>query len=226
MSPSLVRRVQAGLGCAYLVEGDGGPIVIDTGSPGSAHRILWWLRSLGRGAPCLIVVTHAHFDHYGNAATLRQCTGAPIAIHRADAEAMASGETQLGDVRGRGRLGKWLLPLVETLLRPEPTPADVVLNEGDDLARYGLAATVVHTPGHTPGSISILTTNGLAFAGDLISTTVGARSQHLYAHDWDQIGPSIRRVQAYQPVWVYGGHGLRPVSGDRFQALDPQVPGS
>lgn len=194
-------------------------MLVDAGSPGHEKRILRRVHGLGRGDLRLIYVTHAHLDHYGSAAALRRLTGAPIAIHRADAEAMARGETPIALARGRGKLGRLLLPLAERYLRPEPVQADVLLDDGDELDPYGLDAVVVHTPGHTPGSSCLYLEGRVAFVGDLISTVLGAHAQRTYACDWAALAESLRRVQALAPALVYGGHGGRPISGATFQRL-------
>jgi glyoxylase-like metal-dependent hydrolase (beta-lactamase superfamily II) len=207
------------LGCAHLIGGARGWIVVDSGSPGYGPSIARQIAQLGGGELALIYVTHAHFDHYGSAAALRRLTGAPIAIHRADAEAMARGETPLGSVRGRGWLGKLALPLVEAILHPEPTPADLLLDDGDDLHAYGLDTFVLHTPGHTPGSSSLIVADRLAFAGDLISTTIHPHPQALYACDWTALAQSLARLQALHPAWTYAGHGRRPINDQALQRM-------
>jgi len=80
-----------GMARAYLLESDAGLVLVDAGLPRYERRVL------------------------------RRLTGAPIAIHRADGDAMARGETPLGSVRGRGWLLWALLPPFEPCLRPEPT---------------------------------------------------------------------------------------------------------
>ncbi len=217
--PLAVHSIQMGLSCAYLLEGEGGLVLVDAGSPHSERLILRRLRALGQGRLRLIFITHAHFDHYGSAAVLRRLTGAPVAIHRADAEAMARGESRLGSVRGWGRVGRALFSLAGPLLRPEPTPADLVVDDGHDLGPYGLDGVVVHTPGHTAGSSCLLVAGQLAFVGDLASTAGRPQVQSLYAQDWSLIPGSLARLQALRPEWIYTGHGLRPLSGEAFQRL-------
>jgi glyoxylase-like metal-dependent hydrolase (beta-lactamase superfamily II) len=219
-----VHIIQAGMGCAHLIEGDAGLVLVDAGSPGNEHRILRQMRAVGRRAVGrddlrLILITHAHFDHDGSAAALRRLTGAPIAIHRDDAGALARGETRLGAARGRGIAGQVVLELLGMHLCAEPSPADILLEEGDHLARYGLDAVVLHTPGHTSGSCCLLVERRLVFVGDLLSNNGRPSIQRYYAQDWSIIGDSVDRVQAARPEWVYTGHGRRPMSGETLQRL-------
>jgi glyoxylase-like metal-dependent hydrolase (beta-lactamase superfamily II) len=214
-----IHSLRAGLSVAHLVEADGGWVLVDTGSPGRASRILRALRRLGGGALRLIYITHAHFDHYGSARALRERTGAPVAIHAADEAAMAAGQTPLRSVRGRGWLGRLLLPLAERALGPEPTQADVPLTEGQNLAPYGLDAVVMHTPGHTRGSSSLIVTEDVAFVGDLISTNGRLHAQNLYASDWSELADSLARLKRQPLSRIYAGHGRRPVTAAQLQRI-------
>jgi glyoxylase-like metal-dependent hydrolase (beta-lactamase superfamily II) len=211
--------VFAGLSTAYLVANAAGIILVDAGCPHYERRILRRTRALENGPLRLIFVTHAHLDHYGSAASLRRLTGAPIAIHRADAGAMAEGKTPIGSVRGSGWLMWTLLRLFEPYVRPEPTLPDLLLDDGDDLRAFGLDATVLHTPGHTPGSSSLVVESRIAFVGDLLSTSVRPRVQRSFADDWSLIPHSLARVQQLRPEWVYAGHGRRPLSQAVLQRL-------
>ena len=194
-------------------------MLVDAGLPRHEQSVLRRMRALGRDDLRLIFITHAHLDHYGSAAALRRLTGAPIAIHRADGDAMAGGETLLGSVRGRGRLLQALLPLFEPYLRPEPTLADFLLDNGEDLRAYGLDAAVLHMPGHTPGSSCLLVEGRLAFVGDLLSTTGRPHVQRFFADDWSLIPEGLARLQALRLEWVYVGHGRCPLSGEALQRL-------
>ena len=214
-----VHSIIMGMSTAYLIESDAGLVLVDAGLPRYERKVVRRIRALGRDALGLIFITHAHLDHYGSAAALRRLTGAPIAIHRADGDAMARGLTPLGSVHRRGRSLWALLRLFEPCLRPEPTAADVLLDDGDDLRAYGLDAVVLHTPGHTPGSSCLIVEGRIAFVGDLLSTTVRPRVQRSFAHDWSLIPDSLARLQALRPEWVYAGHGCRPLSGRALQRL-------
>jgi glyoxylase-like metal-dependent hydrolase (beta-lactamase superfamily II) len=214
-----IHSLRAGLSAAYLIEAEGGWVLVDTGSPGQAGQILSTLRALGGGRLRLIYITHAHFDHYGSARALRQQTGAPIAIHAADEGAMAAGETPIRSVRGRGWLGRLLLSPVEWALHPVPTRADVILTDGQRMDAHGLDAVVMHTPGHTSGSSSLIVANQVAFVGDLLATRGGLHAQNLYANDWSELANSVARLKEYELSRIYAGHGRRPASGAQLREL-------
>jgi glyoxylase-like metal-dependent hydrolase (beta-lactamase superfamily II) len=150
---------------------------------------------------------------------LRRFTGAAVAIHAADAQAVAEGKTPIRSARGRGRLVRALQPFLEHWMPVEPTPADLLLQDGDRLDDYGLNARLLHTPGHTPGSCCLVVEERLAFAGDLLSANGRPHAQRLFADDWTQIPASLARLQAARPEWVYAGHGIQPLSGAALQKL-------
>jgi hydroxyacylglutathione hydrolase len=207
----------------YLIESESGLVLVDAGLPGHERHVLRRMRSLGRDDLRLIFITHAHLDHYGSAATLKRLTGGLIAIHRADEKTMAQGKTQIRSARGRGRLVLPFMPLIEAVVRLEPTPADILLDDGDNLRDRDIDldfdAVVLHTPGHTPGSSCLIIDGRLAFVGDLISTTPRTTVQKFFADDWSLIPESLARLQALRPEWVYSGHGHRPLSGEKLQRL-------
>ena len=91
------------------------------------------------------VVTHAHIDHIGGAKKLKEKTGAPVYLNEQDLELYR-------------HIGEQALMIGVPL--PETTSIDVLLREGDDLHCGSLHATVLHTPGHTPGSVSLLLPDG------------------------------------------------------------------
>ncbi len=214
-----VHRISLRMSLAYLIESDSGLFLVDAGLRGEERRIQAVMSKLNRRDLRLIYITHAHLDHYGSAAAIRRLTGAPIAVHQADGQPMAAGETRLGEARGQGRILAALLPLAQPFLRPEPAEADILLDDEQSLADFGLEATVLHTPGHTFGSTCLVVEGRLAFSGDLVTTTGSPHIQRAFAEDWTQIPIGLRRLQAAKPEWVYPGHGRRLLSGKDLQEM-------
>ena len=214
-----VHPLSLGTSRAYLLASRAGLYLVDAGVPRQEKRILRAMQSLDRDDLRLIFITHAHFDHYGSAAALQEITGAKIAIHHADADAMARGDTILGETRGRGRLVGPFLPFAEFVIGISPTPADLLLDDGDSLADWGLDATLLHTPGHTPGSSCLLVDGGLAFVGDLLTAGRRPHAQRFYADDWSQIPASIARLDAAGPERVFAGHGEQVLAGAQVRDL-------
>ncbi len=219
VTPSLrVHRFDLGVSNAYLLETRQGMVLVDAGLPLSEEVILARLAELGRDDLRLILITHAHVDHYGGAAALRRATGAPIAVHRADADDMAAGRTRLGCVRDWTWTQK-TLPLIEPLVCVEPTEPDLILDEGDLPEAFGLAAQVVHTPGHTPGSCTLLVQDRFAFVGDLISTNGRAHIQRSYAQNWGGVAAGLRTLRRLRPAYLFPGHGPRLVTREMLDGL-------
>lgn len=218
-TPNLcVHALPLGVSNAYLVESAQGVILVDAGLPLCEEIILARLAALGRNDLQLIVITHAHVDHYGSAAAVRRATGAAIAVHHADAADMAAGRTRLGSIRA----WSWTqpaLPLMEPLLRVEPTDADLLLDEGPLPDALGLDARIVHLPGHTPGSCALLVEGQYAFIGDLISTNGAAHVQRSYAQDWRQVAASVEKLRGCRPAQSFPGHGPAGLTGATLAKL-------
>ena len=144
------------------------PILVDSGMPGSAPKILAALAREGF-APndvSLILITHRHVDHIGSAAELQRATRAPVAVHALDADWLRRGD---GGTRPPTGLGGRFFDLTGLPGVPaEPCEPEIVIDGDFDLTPYGAPGGVVlHTPGHTPGSVSALFPNGDVLAGDL-----------------------------------------------------------
>jgi glyoxylase-like metal-dependent hydrolase (beta-lactamase superfamily II) len=206
-----VHTLRVKMANAYLIENETGMVLFDCGAPGSENRIIRKMNEIGRDDLKLIYISHAHIDHYGSAAALREMTGADIAIHTDDSQDMALGNSILGRTKGRGFFIHFCFPLIERIWTCMPTTADILLEDGDTLNNYDFDAIVLHTPGHTDGSSSLILKNGDAFVGDLISSSGQPRAQRFFAQDWDQIPASIQRLSGKNPKRVYTGHGKSPL---------------
>jgi hydroxyacylglutathione hydrolase len=171
----------------------------------------------------LIVVTHAHFDHVGASVPLREASGAPLAVHRADAEWLRAGTVVWPKgVTAWGKVFRNVgAPLMMPLLRvPVVVPDILVGDEGLDLAPYGVEGKVVHTPGHTPGSLSVVLPSGEAFVGDLAMNGPPMclhPSFGVFAHEPELVPASWRRLLAMGVRTVYPAHG-RPFPASALPA--------
>ncbi len=219
--PVTIHQLNLNPANTYLIEAPEGLILVDTSMGFYANRILAEIEGLDKGPLCLIYVTHAHIDHYAGASAIREATGAPIAIHELDAEAMERGDTRLGTVRNWNWTGS-VMPWVEKAIRSAPTVPDILLQDGDRIDQCGLDGEVVWTPGHTPGSSSLLVSQSGAkhiFVGDLISSAGSLHIQSTYAGDWALIVPSVEKALSYSPDDFYPGHGPAPVASADVEAL-------
>ena len=145
-----------------------------------------------------IINTHGHFDHVGGNRRLKDATGAALMIHSLDAPMLA----QLD--RMAGAFG----------LNAENSPApDRRLEDGDTVQVGDLRLAVLHTPGHTPGGIS-LHTNGCVFVGDtLFQGSIGRTD--FPGGDFDTLIASIRTklFTLDDQTTVYTGHGPETTIG-------------
>jgi hydroxyacylglutathione hydrolase len=202
----------------FLIRGRTGCILVDTGVPGKVDLVIGRLAKCGfaPGDVRLILITHGHTDHFGGAAALRELTGAPVAIHTLDAEAVRRGIHAPGSLQPTGSLAAFLVqfPALRELAAPDRAPAfepDLLLDGERRLDEYGVAGRVIHTSGHTPGSVSVILDNGEAIVGDMVvNRWMGLlRKPGLPLTTWDpeRNRESIRQLLALSPRVVYTGHG-------------------
>lgn len=173
-------------------------IIIDPGA--EAKPILKTVNDLGLTIS-LIVVTHMHFDHVGALTPVKEGTGAKFALHEAETAA------------GLGVFSRMLSSMTGGSFSQLPKP-DRLLKEGDTIDIDGLHFTVLHTPGHSPGGISLYG-NGVLFSGDTLFN-YGIGRTDFPGCSYDQLMDSIQNKLMTLPdeTIVYPGHGPSTTIGE------------
>jgi glyoxylase-like metal-dependent hydrolase (beta-lactamase superfamily II) len=171
--PHDVIPLKLGMTHCFLVRGGGDYILVDAGPPNALEKFRRKLAQL-RIAPSqikLIIITHKHFDHVGPLSGISRLTGARSIMHQIDKEQVEKGIVIMPG--GIGIWGKFLTAFLWTL-RPmvnkvmDPIPVDRGLDDNPlSLDEFQISGKVLHTPGHTAGSVSLILASGEAFVGDL-----------------------------------------------------------
>lgn len=223
---------------AHLIKGQAGCILVDAGIPGSEHRIERVLQQHGLSFRDirLIVVTHAHTDHAGSAARVRQLSGAPILGHQGDVDFYTRKVPMTYCTTGWvGRL------FVKTPAPHEPYEGfepDILMKDADamSLADFGVDGIVRHTAGHTPGSIAIELESQDALVGDLIASGIliggiafnGRAMRPPFEDDPRTVARELERLVEAGARRFHMGHGgpLGPVEVLRHaRSLAAMMPG-
>jgi hydroxyacylglutathione hydrolase len=178
------------VGCDKILEG----IIIDPGAEGD--KILEKVKKLKLKIK-YIINTHAHIDHIGANKYLKDALGAGICMHEEDIKFLKDPSLNLSDFAPPGSQDEFL---------PFPNP-DITLYDGLQLNIGNLKALILHTPGHTPGGISVVI-NNCVFTGDtLFLGSIGNTSFSL--SNYNLLIKSIKNKLLSLPddFIVYPGHG-------------------
>ena len=200
---------------AYLLRAGDGFVLVDTGAPSARRRLQRSLEDLGclPGRLKLIVITHGDFDHTGNAAYLRSAFACPIGMHANDAPMAEHGDMFVNRAPPNALL-RALLPRLIGFGRAQRFTPDVLLTEGASLEGYGLQAQVIGIPGHSKGSLGILTGEGDLLCGDLYES-IKRPGLNSLIDDHQAALASDARVRGLDIRRVYPGHGA-PFPPDRL----------
>lgn len=183
-------------------------IMIDSGAPADFKRLSKALakNKLKVADLKLIILTHSHADHAGNAKRLRDLSGAKILVGPGDLDMAASGKNRpLSPTDASARA---LKPIVD--FKFDPFTPDVVVESPFDLSPYGVNADVLPLPGHTKGSQVVLLKDGRVFAGDLIRGELlhpTKPHEHFFHEDRSQNLKNIRMLLDRGVTQFYVGHG-------------------
>ncbi|MEV6205802.1 MBL fold metallo-hydrolase [Kitasatospora sp. NPDC051914] len=198
---------------AYLLLGRR-PIVVDAGTPGSGRLIRDAVARHGVDPADigLIVITHGHIDHFGSAAELHRLTGAPVAGHVDDLQPFRTGRVH-EPYLPTGPMGRLMDRDPRLHATAEPFEPDVLVRGETGLHDFGVDARIMPTPGHTAGSISVLTDDGDLVAGDMVANSfmglIPGRPANPPFHDDPQRNlASLREMLALGPTRLHVGHGI------------------
>ena len=190
----IVRIPSEGYGsnCWVMIDEESGEyVLIDPSPSGEAFLEFTEKRGLKKESLKYILLTHGHFDHITGADEIRDASGAPLAIHEADADFLITDKNAY----------KYFFR-EELIMRP----AEMILRDGDVLTLGKSEIKVMHTPGHTEGSVCF-------FAGDVIFTgdTLFDRSigrTDLIGGSQALLEDSLRKLCALRRDYqIYPGHG-------------------
>jgi hydroxyacylglutathione hydrolase len=150
-----------------------------------------------------ILLTHGHFDHIGAAAALKSRTGAKVCVHERDLSMLTSNEDALAAFAG---------------VTIQPVEADIVLHGGETIMAADIPVQVLHTPGHSGGSVCYLTGN-VMFSGDTLFYMYCGRTD-FPGSDPDEYAHSLHNVLGglKKDYTVYTGHGIKTTLKAEFKS--------
>jgi hydroxyacylglutathione hydrolase len=211
----------------YLIEASKGLVLVDSGLPGSEKRILKAIAKLGKKPSDLklVLLTHRHLDHIGSAAALKKQTGAKLASHPFE-KPYAAGTLVISAPSARSLYGRivrklttleyWSLKLFR-IIKFQTAHVDLAADEESVLDAVGLDGSVLWTPGHTKGSVTLfLNQPSVAIVGDLLRSRRGRLVEPLLMESIPQTQASVRRVLDLGPEIICPGHG-RPLPASRVK---------
>ena len=174
-----------GANCYFIAQDNGDCIVVDPG--GTPERLIRLMEEESL-TPRAILLTHGHFDHIGACAVLRERYHIPISIHRADAQMIEDGKNRLMHA-----------------YRVTPFSADQLLEDGDIIHIGEISVQTIHTPGHTPGSVTYRV-EGVLLSGDTLFYHNVGRTD-LEGGDYAALLESLGRLAALEGDYrVLPGH--------------------
>jgi glyoxylase-like metal-dependent hydrolase (beta-lactamase superfamily II) len=205
---NIVQPIKLGHVNIYLINTEVGYILVDTGMPNTAKKFDQALRTYGVEADqvSLIILTHGHLDHVGAVAQVKALTGGKILCHRSFAEDLSNGKFENATPQNLvGRVFNLMMGLLGSGI--DPAIADIVVDDEYDLDEFGISGKVIHTPGHSQSSISIILDHGEALVGDLIrEEKPGIIGFGMFYEDRDTALESVKKIATFTARIIYLSH--------------------
>lgn len=209
----------------FLIQGKGVNILIDTGLKISRQRLVRRLNKLNLSSIDYLVLTHTHFDHASNAAFIQKKYSARVVVHDSEKDFLKTGRSPLPC--GTFFFTRFVIRLAKALnlqFLYEPCLADIAVH---DEFRFSVSQGnifVLHTPGHSAGSMSIIVDNEIALAGDTIFGVFRKGVFPPFADDTAQLFHSWKVLLETGCSQFIAGHGFPKTKFSVKNALEKRKP--
>ncbi len=225
-----VYRVPARHANTYLVKAEDGLVLVDTGMPGSEKKILSAIASLGMKPTDvkLVLLTHRHLDHIGSAAAVKKETSGVLVSHPFEKPYVAGTLVIITPKAWSlyGRVARRVLAVMSStkklfrFSKYTPVHVDQAADEESALDGIGLDGSIVWTPGHTKGSVSLfLNKPRVAIIGDLLMSKRGKLVEPMFMENPTQTRASVQRIVDLHPTILCPGHG-RPLPPSKVRVKE------
>ncbi len=211
---SVVQPVRFGHANVFFIRTEDGHILVDAGMPGDPEKLdeVFATAGVEPSSIQLIVVTHGHLDHMGMIAYAKETTGAKVLCHQSLSGKLAAGEIEAPVAQN---LSGHFINLMSSLqgltggADVDGVDADILVDdEAFDLSEYGISGRIIHTPGHSQGSISIVLDNGETLVGDMVRDEGdGEIGPGMFYEDKEALIASLEEVALFESGTIYLSHG-------------------
>lgn len=201
-----IRRLTLGpldTNCWLVDDGAGGPVLVV--DPAEESQVI--LEAIGDTPVVAVLLTHGHFDHLGAVSEVLAATRAPLVVHESDAQSITSAVGTGGALFG---------------FHAVSPPAERVVRDGDAIVIGSATLKVIHTPGHTPGSICLYALGHLLTGDTVFAGSIGRTD--FPGGDMVAMRRSIARLaELPDDTRIYPGHGPESTIG-RERRVNPFFP--
>ncbi|KXS40280.1 MAG: Zn-dependent hydrolase, glyoxylase [Methanolobus sp. T82-4] len=214
-----ITPIPMGKSNAYLVSNPDLVILVDTGSSKNIKNLELALKQneLGISDIDFIIVTHAHSDHVGHLAEIKEKSDAKVLAHRSAVKYLKKGYTPFPEgtmlfSRIISKIGNRFFSSGGKFISVEP---DIIIDEEYDLSTPELSVSIIHTPGHTSGSICVIINDESAIVGDTLFNVIPGTVYPPFAGDEEELIISWEKLLSTGCSTFYPGHG-KPFSREEF----------
>ena len=208
-----IQIIKVGIDNCYIIKHES-TILVDGGMPGEFNKFSKGLKELGLNPKEIkaIIITHCHGDHIGCTKKIKDITGAKVVVQKYEKNILLKGEPVMPPgVTRWGKILGFFINKLSSKFSIEPSEVDIVIEEVDySLEEFGIKGKIVFTPGHSPGSISVVLDSGDAFVGDMamngLPLTIGPNLP-IFAEDMPALKNSWRKLFDIGVKKIYPAHG-------------------
>jgi glyoxylase-like metal-dependent hydrolase (beta-lactamase superfamily II) len=221
-----IQRILLGRSNVYLISQNNRKVMVDTGIRADWHRLQKKLVLTGK--PDMVIVTHTHFDHTGNAGNINRNYSPVFLVQEQERKYFGEGYSPIP--HGTSPLTRFIYNLGEKKFpywfRVEGVPGALTFGERYDLKDAGINGYCLHTPGHSAGSISIVLDNEYAITGDTLTGIISGSAFPLWGDDTAELIRSWKKLLATGCLTFLPAHGCAVKRGKlemEFKKLEIQT---